>query len=92
VRTDRHNHRAVAADSELAEAVKILARAHQGLIWTRQRQLNALRSALREFYPAALAAFGNDLGSTDALAVLGRAPTPALGKGLSTAKIASAEF
>ena len=51
VRTDRHNHRPVAGDSELAEAVKVLARAHQHLIWTRQRQTNALRSTLREFYP-----------------------------------------
>ena len=90
VRTDRHNHRPVAGDSELAEAVKLLARAHQNLIWVRQRQLNTLRSTLREYYPAALEAFGDDLGSRDALAVLGRAPTPALGKGLSAAKIASA--
>jgi transposase len=28
VRTDRHNHRPVAGDSPLAEAVKVLARAH----------------------------------------------------------------
>jgi hypothetical protein len=50
VRTDRHNHRRVAGDSE---AVKVLARAHQSLIWARQRHVNALRSALREFYPGA---------------------------------------
>jgi Transposase len=56
VRTDRHNHRPVAGDSPLAEAVKVLARAHQSLIWARQRHVNALRSALREFYPGALAA------------------------------------
>jgi transposase len=61
VRTDRHNQRPVAGDSPLAEAVKVLARAHQGLIWARQRHVNALRSALREFYPAALAAFGAQL-------------------------------
>ncbi len=48
VRTDRHLHREVAGDSELAEAVKVLARAHQGLIWSRQRQLNQLRNAPRE--------------------------------------------
>jgi transposase len=51
VRTDRHNHRQVAGDTPLAEAVKVLARAHQSLVWTRQRHVNALRSALREFYP-----------------------------------------
>jgi hypothetical protein len=73
----------------LAEAIKVLARAHQSLIWTRRRQLNQLRSTLREFYPGALEAF-DDLGSTDALAVLVLAPTPALGRGLSRAKIAAA--
>src|ERR1700752_3391619 len=61
VRTDRHNHRQIAGDSELAEAVKVLARAHQNLVWSRQRQLNNLRSTLREYYPAALEAFGDDL-------------------------------
>lgn len=90
VRTDRHNHRPVAGDSDLAEAVKVLARAQQRLVWSRQRQLNALRATLREFYPAALAAFGTDLASVDALAVLGRAPTPARGRALSRTQIAAA--
>jgi len=88
-RTDGHNHRPVAGDSELGEAIKVLARAHQGLIWTRQRQLNQLRSTLREFYPGALETF-DELGSADALAVLAIAPTPTLGRGLSRSKIASA--
>jgi len=88
-RTDAHNHRAVAGDSELAEAVKVLARAHQNLIWTRQRQTNQLRSTLREFYPGALEAF-DELASGDALAVLAVAPTPSLGRRLSLSKIASA--
>ena len=90
VRTDRHNHRPVAGDSELGEAVKVLARAHQSAIWSRQRQLNSLRSALREYYPAALEAFGTDLGSVDALAVLAIGSTPELGGRLSLSKIASA--
>ena len=88
-RTDGHNHRPIAGDSDLAEAVKVLARAHQGLIWTRQRQLNQLRSTLREFYPAALTAFP-ELGHRDALEVLAIAPTPAQGRRLSQSKIASA--
>jgi hypothetical protein len=90
VRTDRHNHRPVAGDSDLVEAVKLTARAHQSLIWTRQRQVNALRSAMREYYPGALAAFGTDLAHRDAIAVLAKAPTPELGRRLSTAQIASA--
>ncbi|MFZ3294912.1 IS110 family transposase [Mycobacterium sp.] len=89
VRTDRHNHRALAGDSPEADAIKVLARAHQNLIWARTRHTNALRSALREYYPAALEAF-DDLADRDALAVLGRAPTPADAAHLSLAKIRSA--
>jgi transposase len=87
-RTDAHNHRPIAGDSELAEAVKVLARAHQSLIWTRQRQTNQLRSTLREFYPGALSCF-DDLDGIDALAVLAVAPTPSRGRALSRSKIAS---
>jgi hypothetical protein len=86
---DRHNHRPVAGDSEGVEAVKVLARAHQSMIWSRGRQTNALRSTLREFYPAALVAF-DDLASGDATEVLKIAPTPGLGATLSLSKIASA--
>ncbi len=75
VRTDRHNHRRIAGDSANAEAIKVLARTHQSLIWARTRQTNTLRSALREYYPAALEAF-EDLAHGDALGVLDRAPTP----------------
>jgi Transposase/Transposase IS116/IS110/IS902 family len=89
VRTDRHNHRPIVGDSELAGAIKVLARAHQSMIWSRTRQTNFLRSTLREFYPAALVAF-DDLNSGDALEVLRLAPTPSLGAGLSRSKIASA--
>ncbi|MDQ6949898.1 MAG: IS110 family transposase [Actinomycetota bacterium] len=90
VRTDRHNHRQVAGDSEQVEAVKVLARLHQRLIWDRQRQVNVLRSALREFYPAALVAFGTELAHSDALAVLCKAPTPARGRALGITSIESA--
>jgi transposase len=89
VRTDRHNHRPVAGDSLDAEAIKVLARAHQSLIWTRTRHTNALRSALREYYPAALVAF-EDLAHGDALGVLDRAHTPAQGATLSLTAIQSA--
>ena len=90
VRTDRHQHRTVAADSELAEAVKVLARAHQRLVWTRQRQVNQLRSTLREYYPQALEAFAGGLGERDALAVLARAPSPAEGRALSLSALRAA--
>jgi Transposase/Transposase IS116/IS110/IS902 family len=89
VRTDRHNHRLLAGDSTDVEAVKVLARAHQNLIWTRNQHTNALRSALREYYPAAVEAF-DDLHDQDALAILGRAPTPVQAASLSLSKIRSA--
>ncbi|MDQ2729616.1 MAG: IS110 family transposase [Actinomycetota bacterium] len=90
VRTDRHHHREIAGDSEAAQAMKVVARAHQRVIWDRQRQVNRLRSTLREFFPAALEAFGTDLDHPDALGVLGRAPTPALAATLSVSSIGAA--
>jgi transposase len=89
VRTDRLNHRMIAGDSELAEAVKVLARTHQSLIWARQRQVNAMRNALREYHPGALETF-SDLDSSDALAVLAVAPTPEEGRTLTMARIVRA--
>jgi hypothetical protein len=84
---DRAHHRPIAGDTEIAEHVKVATRAHQTMIWSRVRQVNALRSLLREYYPAALAAFGTDLASRDALAVLSAAPRPDLGWRLSQARI-----
>jgi transposase len=86
VRLDRTHHRPVAGDSEVAEHVKVLARTHQSMIWSRQRQTNTLRSMLREFYPGALAAF-DELAGRDALAILAIAPSPEAGRRLSQAKI-----
>ena len=82
VRTDAHQHRPVAADSDLAEAIKLVARSHQSAIWSRRRLANQVRSALREYYPAALEAF-DDLTHGDAVAVLAIAPTPEQGRRLS---------
>ena len=89
VRLDRAHHRPAAGDSEVGEAVKIAARAHQTMIWARQRTVNQLRSTLREFYPAALATF-DDLADQDALTVLAVAPTPAQGAGLTQARVEKA--
>jgi transposase len=63
VRLDRAHHRRIAGDSEIAEHVKIATRAHQTMIWSRVRQVNTLRSLLREYYPGAVAAFGSDLAA-----------------------------
>jgi hypothetical protein len=57
------------------------------MIWSRVRQVNVLRSLLREYCPAAVAAFGSDLAGRDALAVLTAAPNPDLGRRLSQSRI-----
>ena len=88
-RLDGHNHRRLEPDSALADAIKITARAHQTLIWTRQRQLNQLRSTLREFYPAALETFP-DLAHRDCLATLALAPSPAAADALTLDQLAMA--
>lgn len=90
VRTDRHNHRPVRGDSDDLEALRVVARSHQNLVWARIRHLNQMRSMLREYYPAALEAFGGELGSRDAVAVLALAPHPERGRALSRSKIAAA--
>jgi transposase len=88
VRTDRHNHRQLTGNTDLAEGLQVLTRTHQRLIWDRQREVNRLRSALREFYPAALTKPLGELSSPQALAILARAPTPLRGRSLSQNQIA----
>jgi hypothetical protein len=89
MRTDRHQLRAVAGDSQQAQAVKVVARAHQTLIWERHRHMLRLRTALREFFPAALEAYA-DLTAPDVLELLDRAPDPAGAARLSQAQITAA--
>lgn len=89
VRLDRDHHRQIAGDSDLANAIKLLARAHQSAVWERTRHQLRLRSALNEFYPAAVQAFP-DLTATDTLILLGRAPDPARAGKLTRRQIVSA--
>lgn len=89
VRLDRAHHRQIAGDSAAAEALKLVARAHQNLIWERQRHVLRLRSALREFFPAALEAF-EDLTAPETLELLAQAPDPDQAAQLSRAKISAA--
>jgi hypothetical protein len=90
-RTRRHQIRELAADSDIAEAVKIAARAHQKLVWERTRHLLRMRSALREYFPAALEAYAAlTLSGPDALELLGRAPDPASAAKLTVAQITAA--
>ncbi|MGV1010727.1 MAG: IS110 family transposase [Dermatophilaceae bacterium] len=89
VRTDSHQLRVVAGDSELAEAVKVVTRAHKTLIWERTRHTLRLRSTLREYFPAALVAF-EDLTAGEALELLGKAPVPASAARLTITQITAA--
>src|SRR3954449_7596440 len=66
VRLDRAHHRPVAEDTDLGEAIKLTARTHQSLIWDRSGHVARLRSALREYFPAALLAL-KDLDAPDTL-------------------------
>ena len=80
LRTDLAAHRPLPADSELAQAIAVLARAQQDAVWQRTCAHNKLRSLLREYYPALLAAFAAKRGGIlrpEARALLGAAPTPA---------------
>jgi hypothetical protein len=89
VRTDAHQLRPIAGDSPLVEGVKLVARAHQSMVWERHRHVLRLRSALREYFPAALEAF-DDLTAADALDLLGAAPDPERAARLSRSRIAGA--
>ena len=89
VRTDSHQLRAVAGDSADAGAVKAVARTHKTLIWDRTRQVQRLRHQLREYFPAALAAF-EDLDTPDALELLAKAPDPARAAKLTRAQVSAA--
>jgi transposase len=80
LRTDLHAHRPLPADTELAQAIAVLARAQQDAVWDRTTAHNKLRSHLREYYPGFLAAFASASGGImrpEARTILAAAPTPA---------------
>jgi transposase len=80
LRTDAHAHRPLPADTELARAIAVLARAQQDAVWARTACHNKLRSHLREYYPAFLAAFHGAKGGImrpEARGILTAAPDPA---------------
>ena len=92
LRTDLHAHRPLPADTELAQAIAVLARAQQDAVWDRTCAHNKLRSHLREYFPGFLAAFADARGGImrpEARAILAAAPTPAdAAKPLSKARAA----
>ncbi|WP_210035274.1 IS110 family transposase [Pseudonocardia parietis] len=89
VRTDGHQLRPIAGDSERAAGIKVLSRAHQRLIRDRTRQVLRLRQTLLEYFPAALDAF-DDLTRADTVELLAKAPDPAAAARLTRAQIGAA--
>jgi transposase len=93
LRTDINAHRPLPADSDLARAITVLARAQQDAVWHRQQLVNQVRSLLKTFYPAALDAFlgkQSGLARPEARAVLAAAPTPARAAKLSVTQLQAA--
>ncbi|MEV2221782.1 IS110 family transposase [Nocardia vinacea] len=91
LRTDAGAHRRLPADTELGQAIRVLARAQQDAVWSRQQIGNQLRALLKDFYPAALDAFaglsGGGLARPEARVVLAAAPTPAAAAKLTPTKL-----
>ena len=90
LRTDMHAHRPLPADSELAQAVAVLARAQQDAVWDRTTAHNKLRSHLREYFPGFLAAFAgarDGIMRPEARVILAAAPTPADAAQLTLAQL-----
>jgi transposase len=90
LRTDMHAHRPLPADSELAQAVAVLARAQQDAVWDRTTAHNKLRSHLREYFPGFLAAFADardGIMRPEARVILAAAPIPADAAKLTLAQL-----
>lgn len=89
LRTDADAHRVLPADTELAQAIAVLARAQQDAVWDRTQAGNKLRSHLREYFPGFLAAFDGAEKFTSGVArtILAAAPTPAAVSGLTRARV-----
>ena len=89
LRTDIGMHRPLPADTELAQAIAVLARAQQDAVWDRTQAHNRLRSHLREYFPGFLAAFPARGGiiRREARAIAAAAPTPADAAKLTLAQL-----
>ena len=89
LRTDMNSHRRLPVDSVDAQAIRVLARAHQDAIWDRQQIASKVRSLLRQYFPAFLQTF-EDLNTMGARTVLHLASTPAAAAALRPSTVAAA--
>ncbi|MGC4994504.1 IS110 family transposase [Nocardia salmonicida] len=94
LRVDAHMHRTMPADTELVQAIAVLARAQQDAVWRRTKAINELRSLLREYHPMFLATFADksatNLAKPEARAILAIASTPAAAAKLTKARVTAA--
>ncbi|MBP2034978.1 hypothetical protein J2Z77_000762 [Streptomyces avidinii] len=65
IRTDMPMHRPLTADTDLAQAAAVLARAQQDAVWNRQQVCNQLRSLLRSTSRRSWSAFKDKPGGLD---------------------------
>jgi Transposase/Transposase IS116/IS110/IS902 family len=93
LRTDAVAHRPLPADSVLVQSLRVLTRAQQDACWDQVTLTNRVRALLRQFFPAALAAFERGgrhrLDSPAARTILAAVPTPAAAAGLSVEELES---
>jgi transposase len=93
LRTDTAAHRPLPQDSELLQSLRVLTRAQQDAAWDQVTITNRIRTLLRMFFPAALAAFERGgrhrLDSAAARTILRAAPTPAAAGALTVAELVS---
>ena len=91
LRTDLLAHRPLPADTDLARATRVLARAQQDAVWDRTALILRLRSLLREYYPGMLTALvhiKDTLASPVGWTLLSATPDPAAAAELTEDDIA----
>jgi transposase len=91
LRTDMTAHRQLPTDTELAQAIAVLARAQQDAVWDRTQAHNKLRSHLHQYYPAFLHAFAgarDGITRPEARVILAAAPTPTRAAKLTKSQLA----
>jgi len=92
LRTDRAAHRPLPADSVAVQALQVLTRAQQDAIWDKITLTNRIRSLLKVFFPAAIAAFERGgrhrLESAACRTILTAVCTPQAAHALSTRQLA----
>lgn len=92
LRTDMSAHRPLPADTELAQAIRVLACAQQDAVWSRQRLGNQVRSLLKRtsiqpVWTRSPAWQVVGLARPDARTILAAAPTPAKAAKLTRARL-----